>query len=671
MPSKSSWVLGAALALVASVSAEPENPRIYFPQRVKRDAPSDGATVEQVPDNTSDEMKKRDLFGDLFKDILGPVGHKLPDDFGLNNQDQDKNKDNGDVTTIVVQKTKYVGGTGGGPSIPEPTTSSRPKSKFSSKATRSNSGILVGPTGIIFPEQSTSDETTSESTSTRGGLFDPIGTLISDLLPDPSPTANTTSPTDDETTPVETTSSETTPEITDILPPIVTSLFPEPSTETETPSQNSTEIPTELPTGTPTETPIITTPIITTPIQTPTPTDADNSTVVETTPIETPTLPSTELPVTNITSEEPLTPTTTPTPIVIETTSSSETPIPTTTPVEVTPTPVPTSSEVVTPTEEPVTSIKPVTTDSNTDWLPTTMIVEPTSMIYTPPSSSATASSSQALPSNIPKVIVGSDQDQEAPAGTKTIQIGFYYALNYDFVVGNSVAAAQIFQYLPDALAFSADITADKVKVTKLVPFDTRDEYGYITTIAKLHYPETLIDALKVNLWTPSSKLYNNPSALVSNLTAVINPSIDLLGDNDDEGVNKPTGGPGSDDISGDGDQPKQSAKAKATTAGIAVAAVGLSAAYGAAMFIVARRYKRKRQNHRRASSISGSQGSSEMRYTGAGSPALMGGALLGQGRGAYGGVAGGRDSQNSGGSSARTAGISAPVATENSLGWN
>ncbi|PMB73614.1 hypothetical protein BM221_001037 [Beauveria bassiana] len=83
-------------------------------------------------------------------------------------------------------------------------------------------------------------------------------------------------------------------------------------------------------------------------------------------------------------------------------------------------------------------------------------------------------------------------------------------------------------------------------------------------------------------------------------------------------------------------------------------------------MFIVARRYKRKRQGHRRASSITSAGRSDQMQYAGNGSPALMGGALLSpNNRGTYGG-----QSQNSMGS-ARTANISAPVATENSLGWN
>ena len=89
-------------------------------------------------------------------------------------------------------------------------------------------------------------------------------------------------------------------------------------------------------------------------------------------------------------------------------------------------------------------------------------------------------------------------------------------------------------------------------------------------------------------------------------------------------------------------------------------------------MFIIARRYKKKKQAHKRSSSV---MSNSEMRQAG-GSPPLMGGALLSRDFTGYGGVAGNtRDSQGSGRSggqnSARTANISAPVAAENSLGWN
>jgi hypothetical protein len=198
-----------------------------------------------------------------------------------------------------------------------------------------------------------------------------------------------------------------------------------------------------------------------------------------------------------------------------------------------------------------------------------------------------------------------------------------------------------------------------------------------------------MIDALQADLLTPNSLLYNNEDEIVRNLTSVINTRIDILGDEGatatgDDGSSDSDGGNNNDGFCNDGDSNK-SAKEKATTAGIAVGAIGLSVMYGAAMFLVARRYKRKKQQgHRRTSSIGSSQRSSEMQYTGNGSPALMGGALMSRDFSAYGGTAAtnsmvgrpaGRDSHGSGrsgmGNSARTAYISAPVAAENSLGWN
>lgn len=273
-----------------------------------------------------------------------------------------------------------------------------------------------------------------------------------------------------------------------------------------------------------------------------------------------------------------------------------------------------------------------------------------------------------------------------APAGTREIQIGFLHALNYEFVASNTLAAAQIFAYLPKALADAGGFTVDRVQVSKLVPMDTRKQLNYITTIAKINYPETLLDSLQMQILAPNSKLYLNEDATVRNLTALIDNRIDIYGNfraPGEDGGPVPTGGAGggnknnNDAFDNNNNNSDQSSKQKATTAGIAMGAVACSVMYGAAMFIVARRYKRKRQGHRRASSVANSQDSAEMRYTGAGSPALMGGALLSRDFSNYGG-AGGRNSHNSHGSgrsgagnSGRTANISAPVAAENSLGWN
>lgn len=329
----------------------------------------------------------------------------------------------------------------------------------------------------------------------------------------------------------------------------------------------------------------------------------------------------------------------------------------------------------------PVTSIRPIATLTNTDeWLPTTIVADPTTFSYSAPTQIATATTSAGIPSNVPADIRPTGTAiPEPPAGSVPIQIGFFYPLNYMFVVENPTAAAQIFRYLPQALADAGNFDISRVQISRLVPYDTRERWGYWTCIAKLHYPETLVDSLQMDLWAPNSALYTNELPIVHNLTAIINPRIDLFGNDEDSlGSGDDSGGdaaPPNNDPFDSGDTGNQSSSQQATTAGIAVGAFGLSVMYGAAMFIVARRYKRKRQAHMRSSSM-GSSDMSEAQYGYNGSPALMGGALMSQEFTAnYGGVAGGRDSHGSNrsgmGNSVRTANISAPVAAENSLGWN
>ncbi|KAG5981178.1 hypothetical protein E4U55_003211 [Claviceps digitariae] len=328
-----------------------------------------------------------------------------------------------------------------------------------------------------------------------------------------------------------------------------------------------------------------------------------------------------------------------------------------------------------------VTSIRPTATVSDTDWLPPTIVVEATSFTFSAPTKTPTGTMSQPLPTTIPKFISPDVPNKPPPAGTVPIQIGFTFPLNYIFVSSNTVAAAQIFKFLPIALADASGIPVDKLQISELVPYNTQSTWGYVTTLAQLNYPATLVDTLQMDLWSPNSAIYNNPDCIVRNLTALINPNIDIHGNINDSGSGGGSGGDGyngggnsgnNNDAFGSGNGGDQSSKQKATTAGIAIAALGFSAMYGAAMFIVARRYKRKRQSHRRSSSMTSSSPQySEMQYNGGASPALMGGALMSPDVSTTYDAAGTRDSHGSGGHSARTANISAPVATENSLGWN
>jgi hypothetical protein len=367
---------------------------------------------------------------------------------------------------------------------------------------------------------------------------------------------------------------------------------------------------------------------------------------------------------------------------------TSQPPVETETQPQTQPEPIPTT--LVPTAADPITSIRPTATLTNTNnWLPTTIMFEPTSIPAAPTQATET-STSTGLPANIPRVILPNDPNKPIPEGSRAIQIGFLFPFNYKFLARNTVAAAQLFKYLPKGLADAGGFSKDRILIEKIVPMDTQSQWGYITALAKIHYPENMLDSLQADLMTPNSPLYNNDLEIVRNLTSVINNKIDIFGNTDngassDSGDSDDSGSGGNDGFgnSGEGDK---SAKQKATTAGIAVGAVGLSVMYGAAMFLVARRYKRKKQlGHRRASSIGSSQRSSEMQYNGNGSPALMGGALMSRDFSNYGAQGpqgeqaparpGGRDSHGSGrsgmGNSARTAFISAPVAAENSLGWN
>lgn len=660
MQSKS-WALAAAFALALSgASAEPSRPRIYYPRQVKRQL-DNGADLEAA-------KAKRGLFDDLLNlggddstdtatvtakptkegILLGPTGIVIP---GLIGDDDDE------TTTTTTKKHN-------GTSTEEPTSTSTSK------------GGLFDPVfSTIFGSDSTTTEEPSKTketakpkptTTSKGGLFDPLPTLISDIFNSDKSTT-TPEPSANYTTTASPTSTSDGNIITEILPSLT--LFPPEPTTT----------PGSLPVTTPGS-------------GVPTPTDGPiNSTTIEfpepptstpTVPTNTPDLPPpvnstaepTELPTELPTTPISLPPTSEPTPI--PTTATPSTPstviVPSSSTEVVVPVPVPTTSEK---TKVPVTSIVPTATYSNSeDWMPTSIVVAPSSFTFQP-TDEPTGTTVEDLPTDIPRVILSNDPDKSIPEGSVQIQIGFDYALNYNHVAKNPIAAAQIFKYLPQALSFAGGFKIDKVMVSMLVPYDTRQKWGYVTTIAKVYYPEALVDTLKMDLLEPNSDLYHHAKALVNDLTADINPNIDLWGHIiDDDGDNKgddKSGNNSNNDAIDSGDNSGSSSKQQATTAGIAVGALGLSVMYGAAMFIVARRYKRKRQGHRRASSISGSEASSEMQYGGTGSPAMMGGALLSQDASNYGG-AGGRDSHGSGNnSSARTANISAPVATENSLGWN
>jgi hypothetical protein len=262
----------------------------------------------------------------------------------------------------------------------------------------------------------------------------------------------------------------------------------------------------------------------------------------------------------------------------------------------------------------------------------------------------------------MPKVITPPGGNTIKPVNTTLCQIGFTHELNYGFVSSNPSSAGQIFQFLPIGTAYGLTIDTISVKMYNIQPYDTSKSLGYITTLALLYVPSDQVNQLGVDLHTPNSPLYRHPDLTVRTLMSFINPAIPLIAGQPMDGSSSIVNGAGGASVNGAtatpgttgganpfGSDASNSAPAKASAVGIAGAVVCGVAVYGAAMALVARRYRKKRLAHRRASSTSNPQWMS--------------------------GADGDRNSRGSNtssqGRSIQTAQISAPVRTENSLGWN
>jgi hypothetical protein len=673
--------LVAALVAAASVAGQqaPAPKRIYFPRHVKRQYSNATITSSESPvpsseDASSTPTKRQSNISDLIDSLTDLPFPSVA----------------AAVTTVVIQSTVFVppsptlGKSNG--TIPEPSlTSDAPLS------TQPSAQPSEGPANPISKPPTSEPDPASDSapvslaptttSSSTGIVIAPTGVVSESTTPTPTTTAEPT--TKDPLKPIESIVSEVVSVITSVLPPVqnATTIPDEPLTLTSTP----VTIPDTTPPGTG---------IVTSTTEPPPPqstTDGDKPTD-PTPPVSSPTL---EPPPPSNTTEPPPPPSSTPTPPPGSETSGTVTPPPSSFTISPSPPPITNSTSnttfpdpTPTPTDDPsgVTSIPQLGSTTNSEsWLPTTILVDPTS---TTVSGGLAPTTATGIPSAYPKAITPADAgNQPQPPDTTLIQIGLLEGYNYPFVVANTKAAAQIFQVLPDALGYAVGEDLSKIQMRKLIPLDTGASMGFITTLAIVSFPNNLVESLRVYVKAPNSPLYNNPDALTYNFTKQINPAIDItIGSYVDEvaggGSSGLPGGGGSGSGNDPFNNPETEAKTPAqsgTTAAIIGSSVFVAAAYGAVMFVIARRYKKKKQAHRRASSISNN--SSEMRQTP--SPALMGGALLSRDFTGYGGVtngsggavAGGRDSHGSGRSgmnnSARTQYISAPVAAENSLGWN
>ena len=295
-------------------------------------------------------------------------------------------------------------------------------------------------------------------------------------------------------------------------------------------------------------------------------------------------------------------------------------------------------------------------------------------------SSSPTATSEYSetgLPTGVPLVLYPPTGPVNRPENTELIQIGFLYPLNYDFVWQHQESQRQIFTYLPMGISYGLDINVSNVTMQTLRAWDTTQDLHYITTLALAWIPSQLVDSLGLILHTQAEKFYHNPDPAVRTLLSMINPALPIRADNSTDGgtgtgvgaspsgTNSANGGTIANGIN-------SSSPVKASSVGIGVGVVCGAAAYGAAMFFVARRYKKRRQSHLRSPSM---YSSPVMSHHGA-DPAT-GAALMSGGMGErsispyYDNDRGPSRGSGRSGSSAGRQQISAPVMAENSLGWN
>lgn len=312
---------------------------------------------------------------------------------------------------------------------------------------------------------------------------------------------------------------------------------------------------------------------------------------------------------------------------------------------------------------------------------------------------STTTAATTGFPTSMPRMIQPPGGIPQAPSNGSLIQIGFNYGLNYGFVAGSSTAISQIFAFLPQGIAYGLGIDAEHVKMNALMPYDTSNELGYMTTLAQAYIPSDLVDQLQLDLHTPVSNLYGNPTSSIRTLMSMVNPSLPVQPGASLDGTTSNEKNPAATTSAAAGDgapiggDSGSSQPVRGTSVGIGVGACAGAALYAAAMVYVARRYKKKRARHARTPSVPASQPEMSQRgsnLTGGG----MGGYFMSGANGHNSGTAGrasaavtassGGRSNNSGGTrgsrnsdhssngrSVREQGISAPVMSENSLGWN
>ncbi|KAI4125480.1 MAG: hypothetical protein LQ347_005367, partial [Umbilicaria vellea] len=230
---------------------------------------------------------------------------------------------------------------------------------------------------------------------------------------------------------------------------------------------------------------------------------------------------------------------------------------------------------------------------------------------YVPTAAAQPLSASTGIPSSLPRIIDPAGGPKAAPPNTTLIQVGFLQPLNYAFVAANLVSASQIFNFLPQGMAYGLGIPPGQVTMQTLQPYDTSVKLGYITTLATAYIPSDMVDHLSLDLHTPPSKMYNNPNGSTNTIMSMINPSVPIMAGSafgGASGTDSSTAASSSAAVVQEGSPlgagASNSSPVKGSSVGIGMGVVCGAAAYGAAMFFVARRYRKRRSSHQRTPSV-------------------------------------------------------------------
>ncbi|KAK9468700.1 hypothetical protein V1512DRAFT_257702 [Lipomyces arxii] len=247
-------------------------------------------------------------------------------------------------------------------------------------------------------------------------------------------------------------------------------------------------------------------------------------------------------------------------------------------------------------------------------WLPATLITEAQPTVTSPTAVGQPAATGTAPP--LPNVIAPSGGIPAGPEDSTLVQIGFTYALNYPFIVAHPLAVAQIFDYLPRGVSYGLGVNLNETVMVAIQPYETGDD-SFVVSLAMMYVSTDMLNTLMLGLYTPSSLFYNSPDPSVQSLMGLIDPTIPLVASTGgggesgfDGGDPLPGSGGGAFGGSNSSSNPDvdigstilfgsldSATSASATNKKVVAIAIGTVCGvvlYGAFVFIMGRRYRRK-----------------------------------------------------------------------------